>query len=237
LGVFSKHPFRVANKHILLVDDEVDILDLLEYNLEKEGYTVTRATNGEDAVRKAAEIKPDMVILDIMMPKMDGIEACRLLRQNTDLAGMYILFLTARSEEYSELAGFNVGADDYIHKPIKPRALMSRVKAILRRKTGDNEEVPSTIRVHDLEIIKDEYAVRKNGQLISLPRKEFDLLYFLASRPGKVYRREELLERVWQDVFVVDRTIDVHVRKLREKLGEDYIQTIKGVGYKFMSEK
>lgn len=227
------------SKHILIVDDEVDILDLLEYNFEKEGYTVSRAGNGEEAIRKAVELRPDMVVLDIMMPKMDGIETCRQLRQIPELSGMYILFLTARSEEYSELAGFNVGADDYIHKPIKPRALMSRIKAILRRKggSGENEEEASILRIHDLEIIKDEYAVRRGGQTISLPRKEFDLLYFLASRPGKVYRREELLERVWQDVYVVDRTIDVHVRKLREKLGEDYIQTIKGVGYKFMSEK
>lgn len=225
-------------KRILIVDDEADILDLLEYNLKKEGYEVLRATNGEDALKIAERNKPDMAILDIMMPKMDGIETCRRMRQMPSMEQAYIVFLTARSEEYSELAGFNVGADDYITKPIKPRALMSRLKAILRRNAGAEEDAESNIlKVHDLEILKDEYIVRKNGEEITLPRKEFDLLCFLASRPGKVYRREELLERVWQDVYVVDRTIDVHVRKLREKLGEDYIQTIKGVGYKFLSER
>lgn len=227
------------SKRILIVDDEVDILDLLEYNLKKEGYEVLRSTNGEDALKVVERIKPDMVILDIMMPKMDGIETCRRMRQLPGAEQIAIVFLTARSEEYSELAGFNVGADDYITKPIKPRALMSRIKAILRRNTGggDEEDIPNILRVHDLEILKDEYIVRKNGVEITLPRKEFDLLCFLATRPGKVYRREELLERVWQDVYVVDRTIDVHVRKLREKLGEDYIQTIKGVGYKFLSDR
>ena len=227
------------SKRILIVDDEVDILDLLEYNLKKEGYEVLRSTNGEDALKVVERIKPDMVILDIMMPKMDGIETCRRMRQLPGAEQIAIVFLTARSEEYSELAGFNVGADDYITKPIKPRALMSRIKAILRRNTGGGEEenIPNILRVHDLEILKDEYIVRKNGVEITLPRKEFDLLCFLATRPGKVYRREELLERVWQDVYVVDRTIDVHVRKLREKLGEDYIQTIKGVGYKFLSDR
>lgn len=227
------------SKRILIVDDEVDILDLLEYNLKKEGYEVLRSTNGEDALKVVERIKPDMVILDIMMPKMDGIETCRRMRQLPGAEQIAIVFLTARSEEYSELAGFNVGADDYITKPIKPRALMSRIKAILRRNAGggDEEDIPNILCVHDLEILKDEYIVRKNGVEITLPRKEFDLLCFLATRPGKVYRREELLERVWQDVYVVDRTIDVHVRKLREKLGEDYIQTIKGVGYKFLSDR
>jgi two-component system alkaline phosphatase synthesis response regulator PhoP len=221
---------------ILIVDDEADILDLLEYNLQKEGYTVFRAMDGEEAIRIAEKKIPDLVLLDIMMPEMDGIETCRHLRQNPILEKLYIVFLTARAEEYSELAGFEAGADDYISKPIKPRLLMSRIRAIMRRKSGQEEEASDLIKIHDLEIIKDEYVVRKGNKQISLPRKEFDLLYFLARKPGKVYKREKLLEKVWGDVFVVDRTIDVHVRKLREKLGNKYIQTVKGVGYKFLGE-
>lgn len=221
---------------VLIVDDESDILDLLEYNLEKEGYEVIKALDGEEALRKARVEKPEIILLDIMMPKLDGIEACRKIREMKGLENTYIVFLTARAEEYSELAGFEAGADDYISKPIRPRVLMSRLKALTRRKSGPEEEENQVLKVHDLEIMRDEYIVKKGDEEISLPRKEFDLLFFLASKPGKVFRREKLLEKVWGDVFVVDRTIDVHVRKLREKLGDDYIVTIKGVGYKFKSE-
>lgn len=221
---------------ILIVDDEADILDLLEYNLEKEGYKVMRAIDGEEAIEKAQKKKPDLILLDIMMPHLDGIETCRRIRSLPGMDSVYIVFLTARSEEYSELAGFDAGADDYISKPIKPRILMRRIKAILRRDHGENED-NSVLRIHDLEITREEYLVRKNGEAISLPRKEFELLYFLASKPGKVFRREKLLEKIWGDVYVVDRTIDVHIRKLREKIGEQYIQTIKGVGYKFLAEE
>lgn len=221
---------------VLIVDDEADILDLLEYNLQKDGYKVYRAMDGAEAIRVAEKKTPDLVLLDIMMPEMDGIETCRRMRQIKSLDKLYVVFLTARSEEYSELAGFEAGADDYISKPIKPRVLMSRIRAIMRRRSGQEEEASDVIKIHDLEIIKDEYVVRQGEKQISLPRKEFDLLYFLATKPGKVYKREKLLEKVWGDVFVVDRTIDVHVRKLREKLGNQYIQTVKGVGYKFLGE-
>lgn len=226
----------MAAPKILIVDDEADILDLLEYNLEKEGYKVIRAMDGEEAIEKAQKKKPDLILLDIMMPHLDGIETCRRIRSLPGMDAVYIVFLTARSEEYSELAGFDAGADDYISKPIKPRLLMRRIKAIMRRDHGGEEE-SDVLRIHDLEITRDEYLVRKNGEAISLPRKEFELLYFLAAKPGKVFRREKLLEKIWGDVFVVDRTIDVHIRKLREKIGEQYIQTIKGVGYKFLGEE
>jgi two-component system alkaline phosphatase synthesis response regulator PhoP len=222
---------------ILVVDDEADILDMLEYNLKKEGYEVLKAYDGEEALRKARVEKPDMILLDIMMPKLDGIETCRKIREMKGLENIYIVFLTARAEEYSELAGFEAGADDYIAKPIRPRVLLSRLKALMRRKAGiEEEEDAQVLKVHDLEILKDEYIVRRGEKEIALPRKEFDLLFFLAAKPGKVFRREKLLENVWGDVFVVDRTIDVHVRKLREKLGNDYIVTVKGVGYKFKAE-
>lgn len=221
---------------ILIVDDEPDILDLLAYNLEKEGYAVQKAHDGEEAIRKAMATPPDMILLDIMMPQLDGIETCRRLRALPHLQQAYIVFLTARAEEYSELAGFEAGADDYIPKPIKPRLLLSRLKAILRRDQFRQSGEDNVLRIHDLEIIRDEYVVRKAGKLLTLPRKEFELLSYLAARPGKVYSRDKLLEQVWGDVYVVDRTVDVHVRKLREKIGIDYIVTIKGVGYKFMPE-
>ena len=219
---------------ILIVDDETDILDLLQYNIEREGYKVLLASDGEEAVKMAKKHKPDLVLLDIMMPKMDGIEVCRQIREVPELRKTFIAFLTARSEEYSEVAGFDAGADDYIFKPIKPRVLVRRIKAILRREA--DSEPSEVLQVHDLEIRKDEYLVTKGDEVLNLPRKEFELLYFLASNPGKVFRREKLLEKVWGDVYVVDRTIDVHVRKLREKIGNDYIQTVKGVGYKFLAE-
>lgn len=227
----------MAQKKILIVDDEADILDLLEYNLEKEGYEVIRAMDGEEAIAVAAKTKPDLILLDIMMPRLDGIETCRRLREIPTMEQVYVVFLTARSEEYSEVAGFEAGADDYIPKPIKPRVLLSRIRAIMRRDTKSREEEGNLLRIHDLEIVQDEYIVRHGEKTLSLPRKEFELLFFLASKPGKVFRREKLLEKIWGDVYVVDRTIDVHVRKLREKIGDHYIQTVKGVGYKFLSEQ
>ncbi|MEL6671493.1 MAG: response regulator transcription factor [Bacteroidota bacterium] len=219
---------------ILIVDDETDILDLLEYNLEKEDYKVYRAMDGDEAIEMALKKRPDLILLDIMMPKMDGIETCRRIREIPEMRGIFVVFLTARAEEYSELAGFEAGADDYISKPIKPRILVSRIKAILRRDQILNDE--NVLKVQDLEIIRDEYIVKKGETTFNLPRKEFELLFFLASKPGKVFRREKLLEKIWGDVFVIDRTVDVHIRKLREKIGDGYIQTIKGVGYKFVSE-
>lgn len=225
----------MAQTKILIVDDEVDILDLLEYNLEKEGYRIVKAMDGEEALELAEKEKPDLILLDIMMPKIDGIETCRRIRELPNMQEVYVVFLTARSEEYSELAGFDAGADDYISKPIKPRLLVSRIRAILRRDQNIRSQ-KSILKIHDLEILQDEYIVKKGDDSMALPRKEFELLYFMASKPGKVFRREKLLEKVWGDVYVVDRTIDVHVRKLREKIGEKYIQTVKGVGYKFLSE-
>jgi two-component system alkaline phosphatase synthesis response regulator PhoP len=224
----------MSKYRILIVDDEKDILELLEYNLVKEGFAVMKAPDGEAALVIARTNVFDLILLDIMMPKLDGIETCRRLREIPDCKNTYIVFLTARAEEYSELAGFDAGADDYIAKPIKPRVLLSRIKAILRRGLESPEPSKANLKVGELEIIRDEYVVYKNGVPINLPRKEFELLYFLASKPGKVYPREVLLERIWgSDVLVVDRTIDVHIRMLREKLGENCIQTIKGVGYKF----
>ncbi len=224
----------MAQRKVLIVDDEADIIDLLAYNLEQEGFTVMTAMDGETAIDLAREEKPDLVLLDIMMPKMDGIEACRQIRAIPELKQVYIIFLTARSEEYSEVAGFDVGADDYISKPIKPRVLISRIIAVIRREQA--QDTPDVLKVHDLEILRDEYVVKHRDQILNLPRKEFELLYFLAARRGKVFSRDVLLQNVWGDVFVVDRTVDVHVRKLREKIGEKYIQTIKGVGYKFLGE-
>lgn len=219
---------------ILIVDDEIDILDLLEYNLEKEGFQTIRAIDGQEAIEKAKQEKPDLIILDIMMPNIDGIETCRRIREIPAMKSTSIVFLTARSEEYSEIAGFEAGADDYISKPIKPRILISRIRAIMRREMEREEE--NVLRIHDLEILRDEYLVRQGEKAMTLPRKEFELLYFMASRPGKVFSREKLLEKVWGDVYVVDRTIDVHIRKLREKIGDDYILTVKGVGYKFIPD-
>ncbi len=221
---------------ILVVDDEEDILDLLTYNFEQEGYDVFRAQDGESALKIAEKELPDLIMLDIMMPKMDGVSTCMELRRTPGLEEVTIIFLTARSEEYSEVAGFEAGADDYIYKPIKPRVLKSRVKALLRRKHAGTRRNAEVISIHDLEILKDEYVVRRGDETIALPRKEFELFYFLASRPGKVFSREELLVHIWENVHVTDRTVDVHVRKLREKIGAEYITTVKGVGYKFQPE-
>lgn len=216
---------------ILVVDDEPDIVEILQYNLEKEGYTVTTAYNGKDAIRIAKEELPHLIILDIMMPDMDGIETCQEIRNLSSLSESMIAFLTARNEDYSQIAGFDVGADDYIKKPIKPKVLTSRVKGLLRRVT--NSDKPNTVQAGELVINKDEYLVYKAGEEISLPRKEFEILLLFANKPGRVFSRDEILENVWDDDIIVgDRTIDVHVRKLREKIGEDYIKTIKGVGYK-----
>jgi len=224
-----------ANQKILVVDDEQDISDLISYNLTREGYQVYTASNGKIAIEKAKEINPDLIILDVMMPVMDGIEACRVMRAMPEFKSTFMVFLTARSEEYSEIAGFNVGADDYIAKPIKPRALMSRINAILRRNTQDNqEEEADKFEIADLIIDRDSFLVFRGDEKIVLAKKEFELLYLLASKPNKVYTREQILKSIWEDsVVVTNRTIDVHIRKLREKIGDNYVSTVKGVGYKF----
>lgn len=223
-----------AKHKILIVDDEPDIRELIEYNLKKEGYQVYTASNGQEGVTEAKRILPDLVILDIMMPKMDGIEACRILRSMNEFKNTFMVFLTARSEEYSEIAGFNVGADDYIAKPIKPRALTSRINAILRRNVQSEEHVENKVEIGDLVIDREAFLVFRKGERIVLAKKEFELLYLLASKPGKVYTREVILKNIWEDsVVVTNRTIDVHIRKLREKLGDNYVSTVKGVGYKF----
>lgn len=219
---------------ILVVDDEADIVELIAYNLKREGYQVYTASNGQEAVTTAKKVMPDLIILDIMMPKMDGIEACRIMRSMPEFKSTFMVFLTARSEEYSEIAGFNVGADDYIAKPIKPRALLSRINAILRRNAQQEDEVENKLEIADLVIDREAFLVFRNGEKIVLAKKEFELLFLLASRPGKVYTREVILKNIWEDsVVVTNRTIDVHIRKLREKIGDKYVATVKGVGYKF----
>jgi len=223
---------KPSNK-VLVVDDEEAILELLKYNLEKEGYEVKVADNGQVAVETARKFRPEVVLLDIMMPVMDGVEACRQLRAIPELANTFIVFLTARSEEYSEVAAFDVGADDYITKPIKPRALMSRIQALLRRESKGTA-ASGIIQRGELVIDRTSYTVQLKGKQINLPKKEFELLYFLAQHPNKVFNRDELLQNIWgSDVYVLARTVDVHIRKVREKIGDDYIATIKGVGYKF----
>jgi two-component system, OmpR family, alkaline phosphatase synthesis response regulator PhoP len=218
---------------ILLVDDEQDILDFLSYNLKKEGFQVYSALNGKDAVSIAKKETPHLIILDVMMPEMDGIDTCRELRDVEGLKDVLIAFLSARNEDYSQIAGFEVGADDYITKPIKPRVLISRIKALLRRYAPEQHK-QADVDLGGIKIDKEKYVVFKDNVEINFPKKEFKLLSLLASKPGKVFTREYILEQVWGDEVVVgDRTIDVHVRKLREKLGDDYIKTIKGIGYKF----
>ncbi len=220
---------------ILLVDDEPDILEFLSYNLKKEGYNVFTANNGREAVIVAKKENPHLIILDVMMPDMDGIETCREIREIQGLKDVMIAFLTARNEDYSQIAGFDVGADDYINKPIKPRVLISRIKALLRRQSN-NSDSTSTDKVDmgGIKIDRERYLIIQDGKEINLPKKEFELLALLASKPGKVFTREVILDKVWGgDVVVGDRTIDVHIRKLREKLGEDFIKTVKGIGYKF----
>ena len=219
---------------ILLVDDEPDVLEVLSYNLSNIGYQIFTASDGSKAIDKAIEIKPQLIIMDVMMPNMDGIEACEIIRKNPEHNNTTIMFLTARGEDYSQVAAFDAGADDYVTKPIKPKILMSKVKSLLRRLVNlDLNEEP--IQIGNLLIDRETYNVTYNNKLISLPRKEFELLFLLASKPEKVIKREKIMEKVWGlDVIVGDRTIDVHIRKLREKFGDDYIKTIKGVGYKFV---
>ena len=218
---------------VLIVDDEPDILELLQYNLEKEGYSVRTALNGKRGVEEARSFQPDMVLLDIMMPEQDGVETCRQMREIPDMQNSYIIFLTARAEEYSEIAAFEVGADDYIIKPIKPRALMSRLTALFRRETK-KKKTDNKISIGELVIDRTSYTVNIGEEQITLPKKEFELLFFLAQNPKKVFSRDDLLHNIWgSDVFVLARTVDVHIRKVREKIGEGYITTVKGVGYKF----
>jgi len=219
---------------ILVVDDEEDIIELLSYNLKKEGFTVHTASDGKMAIKKAKEIIPDLILLDVMMPEMDGIETCGEIRAEETLASTLIAFLTARGEDYSQIAGFDAGADDYITKPIKPKVLISRINALLRRVKDDNKQAETSVT---LQVDRERYVVIKQDVEISVPRKEFELLALLLSKPGKVFSRETILNVVWgQEVVVGDRTIDVHIRKLREKIGDETIKTVKGVGYKLQLE-
>ncbi len=220
---------------ILLVDDEPDILEILSYNLTAEGYTVYTAKNGADGVSKAKKKQPHLIILDVMMPEMDGIEACEIIRETKGLENTIITFLTARGEDYSQVAGFDAGADDYITKPVKPKVLVSKIKALLRRIKEDDSSSEDIVKVGNIVINREEYKIVNNGKELVLPRKEFELLSLLTSKPSKVFKREVILDRVWgNEVVVGGRTIDVHIRKLREKIGEDHFKTIKGVGYKFV---
>ncbi|MFM1763696.1 MAG: hypothetical protein RLZZ512_1486 [Bacteroidota bacterium] len=219
---------------VLVVDDEQDILELIRHSLAKEGFEVHVAANGAQAIEQARKVKPEIIIMDVMMPVMDGMEACRQLKDNPDTKNIPVIFLTARSEEFAELAGFEAGADDYIAKPVRNRVLLSRVKAILRRGNAIQNQEPEKYDFATIQIDRERFVVEYNGKALQLPRKEFELLAFLASRPGRVFSRDEILENVWgNEVLVVDRTIDVHVRKIREKLDDKFIYTVKGVGYKF----
>ena len=219
---------------ILLVDDEQDILEIVGYNLSQEGYQIVTASNGKEAITKAKKEHPQLIIMDVMMPEMDGMEACENIRKIPELQDTIITFLTARSEDYSQVAGFDAGADDYIAKPIKPKVLVSKVQALLRRLKGvEGVSNSSTLNVGNIEINREEYKIVNEGKEIVLPRKEFELFYLLATKPGKVFTREEILDKVWgNEVVVGGRTIDVHIRKLREKIGDNFFKTIKGVGYK-----
>ncbi len=225
-----------ASYKILIVDDDPDIIELLHYNLTREGYEVAQAENGRKAIEIAQTFKPDVILLDVMMPVLDGIAACREIRQMPDFRQTHIIFLTARAEEFSEVAAFEAGADDFITKPIKPRALLSRLAAFARR-DAQQEQQEKVIEAGGLKIDRTSFAVYKGTDKITLPKKEFELLAFLAATPNKVFTREELLNNIWgSDVYVIARTVDVHIRKVREKIGEDNIKTIKGVGYKFNVE-
>jgi two-component system alkaline phosphatase synthesis response regulator PhoP len=223
----------VPKETILIVDDEVDLLELIEYNLKKAGYNVLKAENGMEGLRLARKHHPDLILLDIMMPRMTGFEVVAQLREDIELKHVPVLFLTARSDEETEVQGLEVGADDFLPKPISTAKLVARIKTALRR-AGDSPEVGNELAVHDLVINRDRYLVLRGGTEFQLPRKEFEVLHFLASRKGKVIDRQTLLNEVWgANVFVIDRTVDVHIRKIREKLGEQYIETVKGVGYRF----
>ena len=222
---------------ILCVDDEPDILEILKYNLSNVGYDIYLANDGLSAIKKAKEIIPNLIIMDVMMPKMDGIQACENLRANEKFNDTIIMFLTARGEDFSHLAAYEAGADDYVTKPVKPKILISKVKGLLRRFKKVNDNDINIIELKDIIIDKEKYKVNMSGNTLNLPRKEFELLYLLASKPDKVFKREKIMENVWGgEVVVGDRTIDVHIRKLREKLGDKYIKTIKGVGYKFVTD-
>ena len=228
---------KKADIKILCVDDEPDILEILKYNLSNVGYDIYLANDGLSAIKKAKEIIPNLIIMDVMMPKMDGIQACENLRANEKFNDTIIMFLTARGEDFSHVAAYEAGADDYVTKPVKPKILISKVKGLLRRfkKVTDNDI--AIIELNDIIIDKEKYKVYISGNNLDLPRKEFELLYLLASKPDKVFKREKIMENVWGgEVVVGDRTIDVHIRKLREKLGDKYIKTIKGVGYKFVTD-
>jgi len=221
---------------ILIVDDEPDIIEFLKYNLEKEGFKVITAEDGRAGIQLANRDKPDLILLDIMMPRMDGVEFCRLIRSNENLKHTLVTFLTAREEDYSQIAALDVGGDDYITKPIKPRVLISRIRALLRRKAipGSTADEDKWLEFGDLKIDREKVMVIRQGNKIGLARKELELLLLLSSKPGKVFTREEIFSKVWgNDVIVGNRTIDVHIRKIREKIGEEYIRTIKGIGYKF----
>lgn len=223
---------KKQNSRVMVVDDDPDILELLKYNLKKEGYDVETADDGMKAVAMAKDFNPNLILLDIMMPHQDGVETCRQLREIPDLADAHITFLTARTEEYSEVAAFEAGADDYITKPIKPRALMSRISALFRKESKSQSK--PLVEAGDLTIDRSSYTVTAGGKQFNLPKKEFELLFFLAKNPNKVFSRDELLQNIWgSDVYVLARTVDVHIRKVREKIGEGYISTVKGVGYKF----
>lgn len=228
----------MKNNHIkiLLVDDELDILEIVGYNLTKEGYQIFTAKNGEEALEMAKNARPHLILMDVMMPKINGIEACEKIRSIKELNDIIIAFFTARGEDYSQLAGFDAGADDYITKPVKPKVLISKVKSLLRRLKTTNQE--NIINANGITVNREQYLVTVNSKDISLPKKEFELLSLLISKPEKVFKRDEILDAVWgSEVVVGSRTIDVHIRKLREKIGDNYFKTIKGVGYKFVSSK
>lgn len=237
LGPVIKEKYHMKKKDIkiLLVDDEPDILEIIGYNLTSEGYQVFTAKNGAEGVALAKKKQPHLIILDVMMPEMDGIEACEVIRGTSGLENTIIAFLTARGEDYSQVAGFEAGADDYITKPIRPKVLVSKVKALLRRLKEDGGAQEEIVKVGNIVINREEYKIINDGEEIVLPRKEFELLALLTSKPSKVFKREVILDRVWgNEVVVGGRTIDVHIRKLREKIGEDHFKTVKGVGYKFV---
>ena len=224
---------KKTSTKILIVDDDPDIIEILTYNLSNEGYNVKSAVNGVEALKKAKKFIPDIILLDVMMPEMDGIEACSSLREIESLSKSMIIFLSARGEDFTQIAAFDAGADDYINKPVKPKILLKKISSISRRILSENNNT-SNIIIGSLAIDRESYTVTLEKDEITLPRKEFELLYLLASKPGKVLTRDEIMFKVWgTQVVVGDRTIDVHVRKLREKIGEKYIKTIKGVGYKF----
>ncbi len=231
--------FRLTNMSnatlkILLVDDEPDILEFLGHNLKREGYDVYLAGNGKEALDIAIKTKPHLIILDVMMPDLDGIETCKEIRSKDGLKNVLIAFLTARGEDYSQIAGFDAGADDYITKPVKPRVFVSRIKALLRRYSEEEKTDGAEMELGDVKINRERYSINYKNEDLQLPKKEFELIYLLASKPGKVFTRDEILKTVWgDDVIVGDRTIDVHIRKIREKLDDRFIRTVKGVGYKF----